>query len=112
MSTLDEYGEAEALYPYADEPVDRTQSVRSLCLRCSYGIPHGHRTIAKEEPWPAGRNLGNAAPNRSSVQRLLDDWTDQGDGRRIDAIERRECQAPEPQDGTICRESLVDAAAA
>ena len=112
MSTLDEYGEAEALYQHADEPEDWTQSMRSLCLRRGYGISHRHEAIAKEEPWQAERNLGIAAPNRSSMQRLLDGWTGQGDGRRIGAIQRREHQAPELQDGTTCWEALVDAAAA
>ena len=86
---------------------DWTESVRFYCLRCSYGAPHRHQ----DEPtadWQVERNLGIAAQSRHSVDRLLRDWAAGGPGRRVDAVETRECAVPEYRQGHVWWRSPED----
>lgn len=79
---------------------DWTESVRYYCLRCSYGAPHRHQ----EQPtadWQVERNVGIAAQSRHSVEKLLRDWAAARPGRRIDAVEARECAVPEYLQGHV-----------
>ena len=89
----------EASTPGIGHAEDWTDSVRHLCLRCSYGTPHvhGHDTI--NDDWTQGRNLGIAAQSRKSVEKLLKDWAAAGPGRQVDGIQTRECAVPGRTDG-------------
>ncbi|KAB8193939.1 hypothetical protein FKV24_006280 [Lysobacter maris] len=78
---------------------DWTHSVRHYCIRCSYGTPHRHENDGHAGDWRTQRNLGIAAHDRESVEKLLQAWVDGGRGRRIDAIETRECDIPAAEDG-------------
>lgn len=80
---------------------DWTDSVRRYCMRCSYGAPHRHDAPTINDDWAPGRNLGIAAQSRKSVEKLLADWEKAGDGRRVEAIEARECDMPERVDGHV-----------
>lgn len=75
-------------------------SMRYYCLRCSYGVPHGHEEAA-EDAWTPERNLGIAAQSRRSVEKLLADWQSMGSDRRVEGIESREHPLPAPEDGTV-----------
>lgn len=76
---------------------DWTASIRSVCLRCSYGAPHSHDDdeADPEERWQPERNLGVAAQSRDAVDALLGAWAAGGTGRRIDDVQTRECPVPE-----------------
>lgn len=78
---------------------DWTDSIVHLCLRCSYGAPHGGDAHAHEDAprdWRPERNLGVAAQSRHSVLRLVERWKAGGPGRRLDAIERRDAAPSDP----------------
>lgn len=79
---------------------DWTHSIAFHCLRCSYGAAHRHPT-SPEDGWQTERNLGIAAHSRHSVETLLRDWATAGPGRRIEAIEVRECDVPEYRQGEV-----------
>lgn len=79
---------------------DWTDSITFYCMRCSYGAPHRHQEPPKDA-WQVERNLGIAAQSRHSVEKLLRDWAAARPGRRIDAIETRECAVPEYQQGEV-----------
>lgn len=83
----------DATAPGVGHVEDWTDTVHSLCMRCSYGAPHRHVDVA-EKGWDADRNLGIAAQDRASVEKMLRDWMRTGKGRGIDAIESRECDVP------------------
>lgn len=87
---------------------DWTASIRSVCLRCSYGAPHSHgdgvdaqaKTDADADAdadtaWEPQRNLGIAAHGREAVDALLGAWVAGGAGRQVDAVQTRECPVPE-----------------
>ena len=87
---------------------DWTDSVRHLCLRCSYGTPHqAHAEHAAagagddDDAWDPERNLGIAAQSRRSVEKLLALWTEGGSGRWVEAIEQREVEPGAPADGQV-----------
>lgn len=80
---------------------DWTDSVRHLCLRCSYGAPHRHDASPINDDWAPDRNLGIAAQSRKSVMKLLDGWQRAGKGRHVDGVEVRECPVPEREDGHV-----------
>lgn len=80
---------------------DWTDTVRHLCLRCSYGVPHRHDAPQINDDWAPGRNLGIAAQSRKAVMKLLKDWQKGGEGRHIDGVETSECPVPEREDGHV-----------
>lgn len=87
---------------------DWTQSVRHLCLRCSYGTPHQHdddrgddETRDDDDRWESERNLGIAAQGRAAVEKLMAVWTAAGCGRVLEAIEQREHPLPDPEPGQV-----------
>jgi hypothetical protein len=84
---------------------DWTHSIRHLCLRCSYGVPHGageHREgDALNDDWTVERHLGIAAQGEAAVQRLLADWVAGGDGRQVDAVEHRQVVVSGPREGSV-----------
>ncbi|WP_315390185.1 hypothetical protein [uncultured Stenotrophomonas sp.] len=84
---------------------DWTHSIRHLCLRCSYGVPHEageHRDgEARNDDWTMDRHLGIGAQGKAAVQRLLADWAAAGPGRRVDAIEHRQVVVSGPVEGTV-----------
>lgn len=87
---------------------DWSASVRSLCLRCSYGVPHARdapaphdERAAGNDDWQVERSLGIGAQGKAAVERLLADWVAAGPGRVIDAIERREGTPSAPAEGQV-----------
>jgi hypothetical protein len=78
---------------------DWTSGIAYSCLRCSYGTPHHH--AATEDEWTIDRSIGIAAQSRLSVEKLLAGWASGNPGRRIDAVESRECDPSEPVDGHV-----------
>ncbi len=72
---------------------DWTESIRTLCLRCSYGAAHTHAEHEASAPgaWQAERNLGVAA-DEPTAREVLEAWARQGAGRRLEAL-----IAPEPE---------------
>lgn len=80
---------------------DWTDSVRHYCLRCSYDTPHRHDAPTINDDWSADRSLGMAAQSRRSVEKLLEDWQGDGNGRWVEAIETREQAVPERVDGLV-----------
>jgi hypothetical protein len=79
---------------------DWTDSITYYCMRCSYGAPHNHAADESAE-WRPDRNFGIAAQSRRSVEKLLEDWSAAAPGRRVDAIEARECPLPERNEGHV-----------
>lgn len=78
---------------------DWTESIRHVCLRCSYGAPHRHREdddANDAAAWRQERNLGVAAQSKRSVLRLIERWKEQGAGRRLDALESRDHEPTAP----------------
>lgn len=78
---------------------DWTESIRHVCLRCSYGAPHRHREdddSTDAATWRPERNLGIAAQSRRSVLRLIERWKEQDAGRRLDALESRDHEPSAP----------------
>lgn len=85
---------------------DWSSSIRTLCLRCSYGVPHrgGHPDAADAaagDDWQSERQIGIGAQGRDAVTRLLADWAAAAPGRSVDAIECREVTADGPVDGSV-----------
>lgn len=80
-------------------------------MRRSYGTPHEHATD-DDTNWQPDRNLGIAAQSLRSVEILLKDWSAAAPGRRIDAIETRECSIPQREDGHVWWRGPDDASAA
>jgi tetratricopeptide (TPR) repeat protein len=87
---------------------DWTDSIRHLCLRCSYGTPHQNRKshesddiAANDAAWDPERNLGIAAQSRHTVDRLLALWTAGGNGRWVEAIAQRDVPLTEPAEGQV-----------
>ena len=87
---------------------DWTESVRHLCLRCSYGTPHQHddgrgddETRDDDDRWERERNLGIAAQGRAAVEKLMAVWTAAGSGRVLEAIEQREHPLTAPEPGQV-----------
>ncbi|MBD9369243.1 hypothetical protein [Xanthomonas sp. XNM01] len=77
---------------------DWTHSIRSYCLRCSYGAPHRHADDDGND-WQSQRNLGIAALDRHAVDTLLGNWAADHPGRHVEAVEVRECPVPAREDG-------------
>jgi hypothetical protein len=77
---------------------DWTESIRHVCLRCSYGAPHKHQEgdDRADDVWRPERNLGVAAQSKRSVLRLIERWKEQGAGRRLDALEYRDHEPSAP----------------
>ncbi|WP_312320970.1 hypothetical protein [Stenotrophomonas sp.] len=88
---------------------DWTASMVTLCLRCSYGIPHADATAnaahepgaASNDDWKVERNLGIGAQGKAAVERLLANWVAAGPDRHVDGIESREQPGPVPEDGYV-----------
>lgn len=89
---------------------DWTDSIRYVCLRCSYGAPHAHEEKDDSAEWQSERNLGIAAQSRKSVEKLLKDWASGHASRHIDAIETRECTPPACEPGNTWWMSIDDEA--
>lgn len=89
---------------------DWTDTITYYCMRCSYGAPHDH-AADDDGDWEPDRNLGIAAQSLRSVEKLLKDWAAAATGRRVDAIEARECPIPERQDGHVWWREPDEAAA-
>ncbi|RRU05926.1 hypothetical protein [Stenotrophomonas sp. 278] len=98
---------------------DWTASVVTLCLRCSYGVPHvgaaantAHEVgAASNDDWRIERNLGIGAQGKAAVERLLANWVAAGPDRYIDGIETREQPNPVPEDGHVWWEAPTDSRA-
>jgi tetratricopeptide (TPR) repeat protein len=83
---------------------DWTATLKNLCLRCSYGVPHRHERheAGNDDDWNPDRTLGVAAETELAVRSLLEAWVAEDPGhRRLDAIECREQAAPGPAPGHV-----------
>jgi len=78
---------------------DWAESIKVLCLRCSYGVPHEHGPEAKAGEWKVERSFGIAALDRQSAKALLERWVGGGQGREIEAVEHEEFPLTTPQPG-------------
>jgi hypothetical protein len=69
---------------------DWTASIQTLCLRCSYGMPHDHPP-APEEPasseWNPSRSIGIAAVDADAAESVLERWEQGGRGRQVEGFE-------------------------
>lgn len=76
---------ARAAGTYAE---DWSASVVSLCLRCSYGVPHRHprRKAAAPKAWQPVRTLGIAARRRDEAEALLARWVRADPARAVRAL--------------------------
>ena len=71
--------EIEALERLSHErgtPAEDWTSMATLCLRCSYGVPHRHRRKARPAPpqWQPERRVGIAAASAAEARALLEAW--------------------------------------
>jgi len=65
----------EALHAECDkagiEMEDWTASVRSICRKCSEGVPHDHHDEGKSSEWQTHRRIGMSAESVDDVTQLL-----------------------------------------
>jgi hypothetical protein len=87
-------GDVEALLSPAHPGVglveDWTSSVHTLCLRCSYGLPHEHSPAPGERSsagWNPSRSIGIAAIDAAAAQAVLGRWKDSTPGREVEGVE-------------------------
>lgn len=85
---------------------DWTHSLRYLCLRCSYGIPHEHEADAEQtadKGWQTERSIGIAAPAAQSaeLETALQNWAAAAPGREVSDICRQDYPLPARQDGRV-----------
>ncbi|EKY08383.1 hypothetical protein HMPREF9120_00781 [Neisseria sp. oral taxon 020 str. F0370] len=84
---------------------DWTQSLRYLCLRCSYGIPRQHTADAEQavdNSWQTERSIGIAAPVPQSAELApLQSWASAAAGRAFSELCRQDCAPPARQDGKV-----------
>jgi hypothetical protein len=69
---------------------DWTSSVKTLCLRCSYGVPHEHPPATRDpssDAWNPSRSIGFALADTDAAQAILDHWERGGRGRRVEGLE-------------------------
>jgi hypothetical protein len=78
---------------------DWTESVRTICLQCSYGAQHVHAAPLAAGAWNPKRSIGIAASSRGAVSRVLETW--QRRGIRIEGVETRDFPLPSPPDGVV-----------
>lgn len=67
-------------------------TIRHICSACSEGLPGDHASCS-EAQGSGERVIGIAAPDRSSVEKLLADWARPEEGREFGQIE---CDLPPP----------------
>ena len=86
---------------------DWTQSLRYICLRCSYGIPHEHTdaapSVEQADTWQTERSIGIAAPAAQSaeLETALQNWAAAASGREVSDICRQDYPLPARQDGRV-----------
>ena len=86
---------------------DWTHSLRYLCLRCSYGIPHEHAadapSVEQADTWQTERSIGIAAPAAQSAKldTALQNWAAAAPGREVSDICRQDYPLPARQDGRV-----------
>ena len=86
---------------------DWTQSLRYICLRCSYGIPHEHTdaapSVEQADTWQTERSIGIAAPAAQSaeLETALQNWAAAAPGREVSDICRQDYPLPARQDGRV-----------
>jgi hypothetical protein len=73
---------------------DWSASLQTLCLRCSYNLPHEHATPVAADTWQPERTLGIAAQGRAPVDALLARW--QSKHRTVGGIEVFEVEPAAP----------------
>jgi hypothetical protein len=69
---------------------DWTASIVTMCLRCSYGLPHEHPPApqaASVKAWEPMRSVGIAAIDAGAAEAALDRWQRGGAGRVVDGLE-------------------------
>jgi hypothetical protein len=67
---------------------DWTQSIRQLCKACSEGRAHDqHDHSLESNEWQERRRVGMAARDAAEVLAILEHWSGQGVGRRVESVE-------------------------
>ena len=103
----DAHALAELLEQHGWTAEDWTQSLRYLCLRCSYGIPHEHTdaapSVEQADTWQTERSIGIAAPAAQSaeLETALQNWAAAALGREVSDICRQDYPLPARQDGRV-----------
>lgn len=76
---------------------DWTNNTRVICLQCSYGRVHEHRT--KSAAWQTERSIGIAANSLAEIEKVLNEW--QGQNRQVLEICQQDYPIPERKDGWV-----------
>lgn len=73
-----------------------SKTVQFICLKCSYGdVNHSHQVAEKEQ------GVGFATKSRDELDKLLQDWQQQGKHRVIKDILHQTYQPTKPTDGIV-----------
>lgn len=82
---------------------DWRANLRTLCRRCSYGLPHQHpEPVANGEPaWSPWRDAGLVVAEAALAATLLQTWAAGGAGRAVEWLEPILTQPPSPPDGVV-----------
>ena len=106
-AAADAHALTELLEQHGWTAEDWTQSLRYLCLRCSYGIPHEHTdaapSVEQADTWHTERSIGIAAPAAQSaeLETALQNWAAAASGREVSDICRQNYPLPARQDGRV-----------
>lgn len=90
---------------------DWGSSLRLLCRRCSYGVPHQHAPAAPaEDPaWDPERDIGLALPSRAVAERVLHTWASAAPGRYLQGLHTESHPMPAPPDGLNWWDNIAQA---
>ncbi len=81
---------------------DWSHSIKAICFKCSFGIPHEHKGRKKKKisslppEWSMNRQVGIAATNKEDVLKVLYQWTgaDHSSGREVISFYAKQCALP------------------
>jgi tetratricopeptide (TPR) repeat protein len=85
VDSHDEIEALEALGRESNIPFEDWTSMQTVCLRCSYGVPHRHRRAKGRQAaeWTPRRQVAIAARSAREARALLDRWAQSGEGREV-----------------------------
>lgn len=106
-AAADAHALTELLEQHGWTAEDWTHSLRYLCLRCSYGIPHEHTdaapSVEQADTWQTERSIGITAPAAQSaeLETALQNWASAAAGRAFSELCRQDYTPPARQDGKV-----------